>query len=766
MAAPLSTRLKTAWDSLRGDVNLQEEPTGRRRRIPRELGTPYLANITNGFITGADFNAAKFDGSKKYAIYREMWQSDPEIAGTLALIEWPYLASRWTLEGGSDEIRDFLYEPLFDPAHKQAMPFRELLQHILLYRRYGNYIFERVFYLQEDGTLAAYLSPRPPETVWSWNVEGMRIKSIEQQIYNDHGVYQTVKIPGSRLVSFTWAQEANNVEGESILRSCYGEYFSKKQARSLRNIMTERATGTLKITRKVDGAGIPISLVSGEDDDAITTVKDFTGHQQMYVVESEALGIEFMNTASEGIEKAQAIMDYGDRSYRRRILAEFMLHGNMPHGSRAASDVQQNPFWSALHGDALFIAEKLRRDFLLPMAQANFGGIGIDDVPHLVYTDLRAMDAEEELSAVWKALESGAVAPSDELAKFVMERAGVPREAVDSARKGTVKGAPPVDPPPAPRDRESEDDEESSPPVESASVAPTIHLEARVDAENPDPSDGIFWREPTDLEKLVPLQEISLGMDAADAEADALLLEFRERVIADVTSRADKILDKRIYTKEDIDRIANQKKFIDEYARKLAALGIIRYESGEEDARAELLAIAAALGMATLPKRASITRSASFDPVTSKADTRKVMRSTALATISDYGKKLAQEAAAEVAGQSALPTRSIRDVISRMAALSKNNLLGSGRMILGLGYNHGRHSGAMKGHAEFANYTTMLDGVVCPPCMANDQKAFLVGTVEYFENFPPYSQCDSAANASMGRNRCRCIYVYTYEEVS
>lgn len=394
----------------------------------RAKGAPYRVLDSYGILTGADYidSGGQWDGDGKYDRYRQMWLSDAEISATLALIEWPYLSATWTVEGDDDRAVEFIQSCVFDPMHPQALPWRQLLQEILFYRRLGNMLFERVWFKRPDGLVGSYLSPRPPESIWSWNLDGIRIASVVQEFYDDEGKWvRSAPIEAKDLVHFVWGQEANNVEGTSILRSCWGDFFSKQQCRNIRNILVERSGGVLKLVRR-DGR-----ISKGEDDDAVTTARDYLAHQKNYIVESDAYGVEWQPTGmADAIGKAQEIVEYADQTYRRRILADFMNIGRQQSGSRAVASVQESPFWASMVGDALYITGKLRTEWFAPMVRANFGE-GVD-VPRLSFTDLRAKDGATELSPLFQAITSGSVQNSPELERYILRRAGAPDVAVDA----------------------------------------------------------------------------------------------------------------------------------------------------------------------------------------------------------------------------------------------------------------------------------------------------------------------------------------------
>jgi len=773
----------------------------------RAKGAPYRVLDSYGILTGADYqdSLGQWDGDAKYDRFRQIWLSDSEAAATLALIEWPYLSATWTVEGDDDRAVEFIQSCVFDPMHPQALPWRQLLQEILYYRRLGNMLFERVWFKRPDGLVGSYLSPRPPESIWQWNIDGIRISSVVQQFYSDEGKWtQSAPIEAKDLLHFVYNQEANNVEGTSILRSCWGDFYSKMEARNIRNVLLERSGGVLKMVRK-DGR-----ISKGEDDDAVQTARDYLAHQKNYIIESDAYGVEWQPTGmADAIGKAQEVVEYADQSYRRRILADFMNIGRQQSGSRAVASVQESPFWASMVGDALYITGKLRTEWFAPMVRANFGE-GVD-VPRLSFTDLRAKDGSTELDPLFQAISAGSIHKTPELERYILRRAGAPEVAVEAVQTdesattsagsmskelvdaalsilerrtlgsittgqarvlleslgmpddriaSMLEGEEARSAPAPQREEAREEDVEVEAPEEEEAPLSFAFV---VDAKSPKASEGRFWRQPTPLEMIVNLQQMAIDWDQADGSARALLEQFRDKVIADTLDRSRKALAKnRPLTKQEIERLAKQTKYVDEFTRKLSALGNAEIQRGRREVKGELARLRAEGRGPVTPRAPNAPKTGGFNPITTEAETKRYLRSLAQQTIRKTVDQITGAAVDEVVGQAGTAIPNLQAVGDTMTRMSKGPMFAGARRVVATGFDNGRGIEAKSQGLQIATYSTLLDDRVCSACAPLDGEDFVVGSVEYDRNKPPNSDCLSA-QAGQGSNQCRCFYVYSWE---
>lgn len=174
------------------------------------------------------------------------------------------------------------------------------------------------------------------------------------------------------------------------------------------------------------------------------------------------------------------------------------------------------------------------------------------------------------------------------------------------------------------------------------------------------------------------------------------------------------------------------------------------YELGQKTAKEEILATFDAAGVMHLAADA-------LDP-TSDTDVLAFLEVRARAIVSTLADRLKGSMmrnvldqlrrgdVSEVALKTALTDLSDRAIKSEASATTSEAL------------NLGRDSVAQaNAHLiKRAEYSAMLDNATCDPCGEADGMTFTYGSAEMVEHTPPYRNCD-------GRNRCRCVLIFTLE---
>lgn len=101
------------------------------------------------------------------------------------------------------------------------------------------------------------------------------------------------------------------------------------------------------------------------------------------------------------------------------------------------------------------------------------------------------------------------------------------------------------------------------------------------------------------------------------------------------------------------------------------------------------------------------------------------------------------------------PEKVVSQVISNQ--VEAKTLQGDAGGVLTRAFNLGREEFAEKyaDQVESVELSAVLDDGTCGPCESADGTEFDFGSAEYERNTPPLRQCE-------GRNRCRCLYVFTF----
>jgi len=806
--------MKATRQALRRELNQEAQAFASATADGGAKGAPYRVASWAGMLSGADFNS-DFDGREKYGIFREMLDSDPIIGLGRMLIDGPLVAANWRVDSESDELRGAVESLLFAPEHDQALTWEELLLHAQLSVWLGCYLFERVWHRGADGLDRCYLSPRPPDSVWRWKLDGRRLAGIDQEIVDDSGVARYVEIPGGDLVHFVFDQEANNLEGRSILRPLYGEFISKREGRMWRNIMAERSQGFLGANPTGEGA------TGDSRDNVIEALAGFTNHEDLHFVGSPGWEINFLQTVSDGIERCQSIMDYTDRVILQRLLLTHMAQGMMPSGSRSVAETQEKPYWNALGTWASRIQDRMMSGLVEPFIRDNFGARAVGEVG-LKCDNLQTSSVAEEIAPFVDAIARGAIGSTPALQRHVLGLMRAPDDVVDEAE------AHGPDPSPAP----AEVDEEPSAPggADGAGVATLVALNGAqiqaaltiveamsngaigkgsakallqsmglggaqaakvlaggdrpakpaaqeepavqeesaaifaasdlpaytVDPVAPRAADGVLSREPEGAERAIEFDALGTAWEAAAEDAAQALERFRARFIPELEATIQKwTADGKGLSPEQIKKLEGLRRaWRVQLRREIVAGGMAEFTRGRADVIDEL---------ARLPLKPNARFASTLEAPTAAAVKRSIVE-LADEAVERYVSTLVDTATGEVRGQVANAGR-VDDpkAVGRMLGkLSRNQVLGGISNAIGLGYNQGRESGAAKSQATYFTYSTLFeDGRTCPACREHELEVGRVGSEADLATRLPLRDCYSTRAGSSG-NRCRCIKVYSH----
>ena len=710
--------------ALRKDLHQEAQAFAPMNGETGGKGAPYRVASWAGLLSGADFNS-DFDGREKYGIFREMLDSDPIIGLGRMLIDGPLVAADWRIESESDELRESVESLLFDAGHEQALTWEELILHTQLSVWLGCYLFERVWWRGPDGLDRCYLSPRPPETVWQWSLNGRRLAGVTQEIVDDSGATRYVEIPGEDLVHFVFDQEGNNLEGRSILRPLYGEFISKRESRMWRNIMAERSQGFLGANPTGEG------ITEASRDNVIEALAGFTNHEDLHFVGSPGWEIKFLQTVSDGIERCQSIMDYTDRVILQRLLLTHMAQGMMPSGSRSVADTQEKPYWNALGAWANRTRDRIQSGLIAPFVRDNFGAAAVEEVT-LRCDNLQTSSVADEIAPFVDAIARGAIESTPEIRRHILGFMHAPEDVIDA--------------PDAP----------NAPDEESASAAFDVGMPSWVvDSENPNASSGILSREPEGAERFVEFESVGVAWDEAEEEARQALERFRGRFIPELAAAVEKMASTGApLTDAQVEELMGlRRSWREQLKREIRAIGMAEFSRGRADVVDEI---------ARIPIKPGSTRGPKL-PQVQASDVKRSVADLADQAVERYAATLVVSAVAEVRGQiaNAGKLEDAKRIGSILSGVSRNQPLGGIRNAISLGYNRGRSAGAAAGRTRYYTYSTLFeDGRTCAACMTHEMEVGIVGSAEDLETRLPLADCFSTRGGS-GANRCRCIKIYS-----
>lgn len=399
----------------------------------------------------------KLTGVRGARAYREMADNSAVVGAALYAIRALLAGVEWR-EEPADESRkarawaDFLGECRGDMEHG----WQHLIRETLSLLPYGWALVEPVYKVRRgpdepepeyrskhaDGRIGwRRLQLVSQDTLSRWEfADDETLLAMHQQ--TDTGF--VARIPMDRALLFRVEAPRNNPEGRSLLRNAYRSWFFAKRLEELEAIGCER-----------DLAGLPVAELPPEYLMASATADQQTLYanlktlvQQVKRDEREGLVVPAAEYTPPGAQSPiktgfgfkllsaggsrQFAVDVPIRRYESRILmtflAEFLLLGTEPNGSRSLADNKTTMFAAALGAILDAIAEVLN-DVAIPRLMA-LNAVPRDLWPTLAHGDIETPDAEALATALQGLVTAGVLVPG----------------AADERHVRTLLGLPPADP--------------------------------------------------------------------------------------------------------------------------------------------------------------------------------------------------------------------------------------------------------------------------------------------------------------------------------
>lgn len=203
--------------------------------------------VAGGVIQGEEYNRDLI-GKKALQVYDRMRRSDATVRQSLASIKELIKAAEMTVDEASDDERDQLIGRFVDHCFFTLNDWSKFKNEVLTALEFGFSIFEMVFEPVEfEGKTYIGLTKigwRKQTTVFKWVTEDGEPGIVQ---YTTDGT--KVSIPLAKLFRFSLAQEGDNYEGISILRTAYKHWSMKEKLERIDVVGHDRhATGVVDIT--------------------------------------------------------------------------------------------------------------------------------------------------------------------------------------------------------------------------------------------------------------------------------------------------------------------------------------------------------------------------------------------------------------------------------------------------------------------------------------------------------------------------------------
>lgn len=372
----------------------------------------------------------KLKGTDRAKEFDKMRRSDAQAKMLISSVKNPIRTASKEINAVSDDIEHKKHAELCRQIIFRDIKFNKFLNESLTFVEFGHAVFEKVHKINvqkpikdDDGVVIidSYIGLkkiawRSPKTIERWNFnEDKDFVSITQQADGDLDVY--VDIPREHLIIMTIDQEGDDLEGISMLRPCYGNYFRKK------DYLKKNAIGIEK-SMPIPTAEIPIGKENSQQfNNLITMLEDFTSHQKNYLVYPAGWKVNLSNGTNYDPSKVEQSIDNEDKRMAKAFLANFLELGmSGGGGAYALSNDLSDFFLSGLMYIANIIKESID-ELLKELVILNFGEQ--DKYPTFEFSGIRDKAGEEFAKILNLLVQSKIIVPDDNLEDHVRQRIGV-----------------------------------------------------------------------------------------------------------------------------------------------------------------------------------------------------------------------------------------------------------------------------------------------------------------------------------------------------
>jgi hypothetical protein len=284
-------------------------------------------------------------------------------------------------------------------------------------------------------TMLRKLAPRPAPTIKEITVDdnGGPVEVIQNAIRAD-GKSQEVHIPINKCVIFPFG-EADDLYGESALRSAYPHWYYKTHLYKIDAIQKER-----------HGIGIPRGTLppgyTDKDKEFLAELlSNIRTNERAYVTQPPGYVIDFMKPEGQLVDVLKSA-HYHDMAIMLNIMVEFMMLGVTAEGGggRATSGAQADIFWKSTVFIASIVCDCFNM-FLIPnLVKWNFE---TDTVPLMRVRNIgQSRDLQQFASALANVFDKQVITPDLETEQWARKIFDMPLKTATEQTPTTVQGPP------------------------------------------------------------------------------------------------------------------------------------------------------------------------------------------------------------------------------------------------------------------------------------------------------------------------------------
>lgn len=426
----MSTFAPGAFDPVMEVGSTPDATTGELVRVPvaspfSEIGSNSSYNLLNDAYVGQ----ALFPRRNALLTFGKMMRSDAQVRTTVRACWIPVLGAEWHVEAASQdpvavEQAQFIEYNLFQ---YMTTPWVRVLESAMTMLPFGSSVFEQVWTVgkwrrpeknsnSRDMVLLRKLAFRPQSTIlrYLYDANGgpNGILHLYVDMNNPASQQQEREIGIDKLVVFTFDQEANNLEGTSILRSAYKHWYMKDNFYKIDAIQKER-----------HGLGVPeikppIGYSQNELSYAQQLGRNMRVNENAFIVTPPGWEIGFAKVEGNLVDALRSASHH-DMMIARNVLIQFINAGSEGSGSsRAASATEYDLFLKSMRHSANLVADGFNQYVIPRLIRWNYDNT--TDFPKLKVRGLgESRDIQQVSSGLERMVASRVITPDDTLERHI-----------------------------------------------------------------------------------------------------------------------------------------------------------------------------------------------------------------------------------------------------------------------------------------------------------------------------------------------------------
>lgn len=313
--------------------------------------------------------------------YESMTNDDAAVDVSLRASKMPVLGADWYVEPGDSSEEQVVIAQMVECNILEELltPWSALLEDILRFYEYGVTTFEKVYENRvwapnrpganrKTYTMLKDLACRPTPTLGKFKYDDNgRLESIEHVALRGNGTTENVLLPASKLVIFTHNRKGGNLEGKSLLRTAYKNWYFKNQFYNIDGIQKERHGMGFPILT------LPVSYTKNDLEAAKELVRNIRTNQEAGAVLPPGFVLTFAELKSQPVNVLSSI-DHHNGMIMLNIMVQFLLAGvsESAAAGRASTSSAQDMFTKALKYVANMICEQINLQVIPELVRYNF----------------------------------------------------------------------------------------------------------------------------------------------------------------------------------------------------------------------------------------------------------------------------------------------------------------------------------------------------------------------------------------------------------